>query len=78
MRRRKLKGPFLLPWIFGATFFSIFLQEDPLHMKERSENALLAFTWWHFMKYTKEPEYIAFLPMVKVFIANFIRPLYII
>ena len=48
------------------TVSSISLQEDPLHKKYRSENDILAFTWWHFMYHTNEPEYVAWLPMTKV------------
>lgn len=60
---------------FGA-MMPILLQEDPLHMKYRSENDLLAFTWWHFMYYSNEPEYVAFLPMVKVLQISYILCIY--
>eukprot|EP01129_Flabellula_baltica_P010721 TRINITY_DN4561_c0_g1_i1.p1 TRINITY_DN4561_c0_g1~~TRINITY_DN4561_c0_g1_i1.p1 ORF type:complete len:481 (-),score=107.63 TRINITY_DN4561_c0_g1_i1:43-1485(-) len=35
---------------------------DPFH-KRRTEDAIIAFTWWHFMKNTSDPNWLLRLPM---------------
>lgn len=37
---------------------------DPLQ-KSRSEDAIIAFTWWHYIQNTSEPEWLLRLPMTK-------------
>jgi PhoPQ-activated pathogenicity-related protein len=38
---------------------------DPLHKGGRSEDAAIAMTWWHFLQYPDQPEWILELPMTK-------------
>ena len=42
----------------------IYFSEDP-DKKRRTEDALIAYTWKHFIQNTSEPEYLARLPMTK-------------
>ena len=42
----------------------ITFSEDPIK-KRRTEDAMIAYTWKHFMTNTSEPEYLARLPMTK-------------
>ena len=42
-----------------------FLQEDALN-KSRTEDAIIAFTWYHFFQHPDQPEYLLRLPMTKV------------
>ena len=43
----------------------ILLQEDTLH-KRRTEDAVIAFTWAHYIHNPDKPEYLLRLPMTKV------------
>ena len=45
------------------TFLS--LQEDALN-KSRTEDAAIAYTWYHYFSHPDQPEYILRLPMTKV------------
>lgn len=40
------------------------MQDDPTQ-KSRSEDAIIAFTWYHFLKNPDDPEYLLRLPMTK-------------
>jgi PhoPQ-activated pathogenicity-related protein len=42
----------------------MYFSEDPLK-KRRTEDAVIAFTWWHFMYHPNEPDYLLRLPMTK-------------
>ena len=40
-------------------------QDDPTH-KSRDEDAIIAYTWYHYIMNTSDPEYLLRLPMTKV------------
>ena len=41
------------------------LQDDPTQ-KSRNEDAIIAYTWYHYIMNTSDPEYLLRLPMTKV------------
>ena len=46
-------------------------QEDMvMNHTSRKEDAIIAFTWYHFLKHPNKPEYLLRLPMTKVLCAE--------
>ena len=58
---------FLCPSTSCATTHcsALHIQQDPLK-KSRSEDGIIAFTWWYFLHHTDQPDYLLRLPMTKV------------